>query len=116
MDKPINPFYLNSQGSEFKFSKSRDLIQEYNGMYILCLSNDFIPNDKNNNLISLFFETDSDINELKHQSKLVTLVKCPNSILYLNVRESLVNVKKIYWNILIMNHMNLEIMNLFISC
>ncbi|AUV58509.1 hypothetical protein [Bandra megavirus] len=94
MDKPINPFYLNSQGSEFKFSKSRDLVQEYNGMYILCLSNDFMSNDKNNNLISLFFETDSDINELKHQSKLVTLVKCPNSILYLNVRESLINVEK----------------------
>nr|AEX62698.1 hypothetical protein mv_R493 [Moumouvirus Monve] len=103
-----NPFYLDVQASKFKFTKVKDLTQEYNAVYILCLSNDFENTTKNMKRINVFFEIDSDEFELKGQAKLVTLVKCPKEILYLsNIRQGLVLVNK---NILA--HFNHEYYNL----
>ncbi|AGF85251.1 hypothetical protein QJ854_gp531 [Moumouvirus goulette] len=103
-----NPFYLDINASKFKFTKIKDLQQEHNEVYILCLSDDFENSSKNMKRINIFFEIDSDESELKAQSKLVTLVKCPKEILYLaNIRQGLIQVNK---NIL--EYFNHEVYNL----
>ncbi|AVL94876.1 hypothetical protein ma490 [Moumouvirus australiensis] len=90
-----NPFYLDITGSKFKFTKVKDLTQEYSSVYILCLADDFENTVKNMNRIKVFFEKDSDESELKSQAKLIALVKCPKEILYLfNIRQGLVQVNK----------------------
>lgn len=89
-----NPFYLPESGSELKYAKMKFLSEDYKNIYILCLPNDFEPNVENLNKIKLFYEIDSDVPELTGQSKLVTLVRGPFSLLYLiTIRGGLLSVE-----------------------
>lgn len=91
----VNPFYIPMNGSDVKYIKTKFLAEQYNNVYILCLEDDFDNSKKNRNKISLFHNADSTIDELIAQSKLVTLLKAPFSIIRLNgVRSSVTVIEK----------------------
>ena len=93
-EKP-NPFYLPMEGSEIKYTKNKILADEYDHVYILCLSNDFEVTDSNKNKIRLFYQPDSDSKELIGQSKLVTLVQAPFCFVNLqSIRSGLIPIGK----------------------
>lgn len=54
--KYSNPFFLDHNGSEQKFTKTNILADEYKYVYILCLCDDFEPNENNINRINLFLK------------------------------------------------------------
>lgn len=93
-DQP-NPFYIPINGSDLKYTKTKFLADEYKNVYVLCLSNDFEASTQNKNKIKLFYEPDTEVSELKGQSKLVTLIQGPFPLVHLhNIRAGLVSVGK----------------------
>lgn len=90
-----NPFFLPIEGSSFKYTKTKFIADEYKYVHILCLSNDFEPTLENKNKIKLFYSSDSDLDELYGQSKLITLLRAPFSLIHLqSIRSGLVSVPK----------------------
>ena len=82
-------------GSDLKFTKNKLLFDSYKNVYILCLRDDFEPNEKNKRRIKLFFDMYSDKTELIGQAKLVTLVQGPFALVnQKNIRIGLVAIDK----------------------
>ncbi|QTF49250.1 hypothetical protein qu_358 [Acanthamoeba polyphaga mimivirus] len=93
--KYSNPFFLDHNGSEQKFTKTNILADEYKYVYILCLCDDFELNESNINRVNLFFEKDSVVSELTSQTNSVTLVQCPFEIIKIaSIRSGVVVVNK----------------------
>lgn len=90
-----NPFYVSTEGSEFKYAKIKNLLDDYKNIYILCLENNINMTPDNKNKIKLFYQKDTDISELKAQSNLVSLVKGPFALIHhQTIRSGLVAVDK----------------------
>jgi len=90
-----NPFYLPTEGSGLKYTKTKFLADAYKNVHILCLCDDFEITADNKNRIQLFYQADSEISELKGQSKFVTLIRGPFSLVHLQtIRSGLVPVDK----------------------
>lgn len=90
-----NPFYVPIESSKVKYSKIKDLKKDYEYVYILCLDNQYEETENNRNKINLFYEADSEISELVHQSSLISMVQAP-FLLLLNssIKEGLIIVEK----------------------
>lgn len=99
-----NPFYLSGSGSELLTTKYKFLQENYKHIYVLCLADQLEKSSDNLNRIKLFYRHDSDMSELKGQSKLVVLVQCPIDLIKSN------NIKS---GLLVVDKNNLEIFNLY---
>lgn len=90
-----NPFFISLDGSPIQYIKNKFLASEYKNIYILCLTDNFVPSDENKNRIKLFHNNKTDISELKMNSGLVTLIKGPFTLVQQpSVRRGLVIIDK----------------------
>lgn len=90
-----NPFFISMNGSSIKYTKTKFLADEYKNVYILCLDDDFEDTPQNRNKVKLFYQSDSEIEELRGQSKLVTLVQGPFALVQIqNIRAGIIPIGK----------------------
>jgi len=90
-----NPFYVPLEGSEVRYIKTKILAEEYKYVYILCLVDDIQLTTANKNKIKLFYQSESDISELKGQSKLVKLVRGPFGLINQStIRSGVIVIQK----------------------
>lgn len=88
-----NPFYLSAEGSKYKYTKTKILAEDYKYLYILCLDNDTVMDENNMNRVKLFYDAETDQSELLKQTKLISLVRAPFSIVNINsIRNGLLSV------------------------
>jgi hypothetical protein len=93
-----NPFFLAMDGSSYKYVKTKQLATECNrDFFIMCLGYDAKLKDREKNLIGLFHDPESDFEELKGQSSLVTIVKAPFFLINIpSIRAGLIKVNSSY--------------------
>jgi hypothetical protein len=94
-----NPFFLAMGGSAHQYVKTKLLASESNSyFFIMCLAtNTTNLSGKEKNLIGLFYDPESDLNELYGQSHLVTIVKAPFFLVNIpSIRAGLVKVKSLH--------------------
>lgn len=105
-----NPFYLSTEKSKLRFIKTKLLADKFDKIYLLCLSDDIEMNELNKNRIKLFFQEDTQLEELIGQKNLITLVQGPfNMINIKNIRSGLLEVESTILQYF--NHNNYDLRN-----
>ena len=94
LDPDFNPFFVQTYGSDHKYTKTKTLAEECQNLYILCLSDDLEMTDRNKNRINLFYDPEVDIEELNGQADLVTILKAPFFLINIPaIRSGLVKIE-----------------------
>lgn len=95
MDQPSNPFYVSSNFSTLKYAKTSDIYAKYTDVKVLCLVDNFEASVQAKNRVKLFYNKDSQVDELVGQKEFIVLTKMPIEIIHnFNIRSGLVAVGK----------------------
>src|SRR3984885_2003344 len=93
----FNPFFVDRIESEHKYTKIKFLLDLYDFVYIICISESCDLNEENINRINLFFNEKSTIEELNEITELVTLVRGSTTLLFENtIRTGIITIEKKY--------------------
>ena len=89
----VNPFFLSKKGSELMFTKTKIFAKDHDYMYILCLKENFNPNDHYK--IKLFYDPKAEIKDLEQFSEMVQLIRAPVFIFNLStIRRGTMQIEK----------------------
>lgn len=88
-----NPFFVPYEKSNYKFIKTKFLSDEFECFYILCLANNF--DISNFDVVKMFINKDSEMDELEKEKKSVVLLRAPFEMINQDrIRSGLVCVER----------------------